>query len=66
MEELAVGEDETPHLIMVLEVESPTAVQAVTEADKILGGFRYSGKVGNQYEVRDSILYRIFSDVRSD
>lgn len=66
MEELAVGDDELPHLLAVFSIESSSLVPALAGLDAVLGGFRTSGPSGHRHEVRDSILYRQISDVRAE
>ena len=66
MEELAVGEDEQPHLLMAIVVDAESAKAALSGLNGVLGGFQVTGTKGNPREVRDSILYRQMSDVLSD
>ena len=66
MEELAVGEDENPHLLTVFEIETESAGLALSELQGVLQGFQVSGSPGYLREVRDSILYMQMSDVKSD
>lgn len=66
MEELAVGDDEIPHLLAVFSLETSSITQTLTEIDEAQGGLRVSGGPGMDHEVRDSILYRQILDVRSD
>jgi len=66
MEELAVTEDEIPHLLAIYAVESGSAQDALSGLNSALGDFQSAGPAGNRQEVRDSILYRRINDVRSN
>jgi hypothetical protein len=65
MEELAVGDDEIPHLLAVYEIEAESAHDALGGTQSVIGSIDAAGALGNTYEVRDSILYLQMSDVRS-
>ncbi len=66
MEELAVGEDEIPHMLVIYEIEADSAMIALSELQKAIENFEVSGQPDNLREVRDSILYVQMSDVRSN
>ncbi len=66
MEELAVAEDEIPHMLAVYEIEAESAMIALSELQKAIENFEVSGRPDNLREVRDSILYVQMSDVRSN
>lgn len=66
MEELAVGADEIPHLLTIYEVAAPTAEAALLLLKESIGRLDTTGPPGEPREVRDSILYRQISDVRSE
>jgi hypothetical protein len=66
MEELAVGADEIPHLLTIYEIAAQSADEALFILKEAIGRFDTAGPPGDPREVRDSILYRQLSDVRSE
>ena len=64
MEELAVGEDEIPHVLAVYEIDADSAGDALAGLQKAIGEFAVTGRSNASYEVRDSILYQQLSDIR--
>ncbi len=68
MEELAVEEDEIPHMLVVYEIEAQSAKKALSGLRKAIRDLEVSGsgQPDHLHEVRDSILYVQMSDVKSD
>jgi len=54
------------HLLVVYEINAATPSDAMDRLEKVLGQFKTLGPAVNRAEVRDSILFRQLSEVRSD
>ncbi|MGI9294072.1 MAG: hypothetical protein ACR2PS_08830 [Pseudomonadales bacterium] len=66
MEELTVGDDERPHLLVIHEIEAESALRALDTMKDALNSFAVSGSRDYPKEVRDSILYKQATDAISN
>ena len=63
MEELAVPPEEIPHVLVVCELHAASADEALAKIARAFGA--WSRVSTDSYAIRDAILYRSMSEVRS-